>query len=1275
MNKKRDTKLEKEGTTRSVSSIVIILSIIFFAVLVMAAPSWNSAAGGVYPVTEDTFFTWNFSDNVTDPDNVAHTFSFNSINITTNSDFDTEAEFYWVNLNATTGVMTINATLDNETGLLTTVMTVVNGSGSGATEPFYFNITSTNDPPVFVGLDNQSFNMSSQFNYTFNITDEEDNSPFNYTVDFLSCVTAQWSWRNSSDCTLFDLSNIAEYSFNNISEAWINISFTPDRNDVGDYSIMFNVTDYNSNVTPFNATTSHVVNFTVLVINEPPYFRYTCDDERNATENLDVSCFINASDIDETTEISFMSNFSWFFFNRTQTMHTAVTTNITYEYNASALVNFTPTDSQVGNWSINITINDTGSPTGINSTQFWFFIENENDTLFMKDVYNMTVYTSNTQALFSVNASDDDILIPDENVYNETHTYTPNITGIFTVGVYELNSNTTQANFSYDPNDLGVGSHMMNITVRDRGNFSIGFKIFNITVVDNTAPSWDQPLMDNFSVTEDVEFYINLSENITDSNGDTLTFSNNSILNFPSFFFNTTTGEVNFTPIDQDVGIHFINLTVTDGITSNTTQFNFTIVNVNDAPNISQITGNRISPTPFYNGSHVNTTEDADVTFFVDVTDDDLLIPGSSETITLTQSIIGPNTTLLSFDSGQELTDGTIKFEASFTAGKPDVGIYNISFNGTDGAGINSSIFFNFTINQTQHAPVLTTIGNINSSILGNFSTDINTTDIEDINETFAGSNLTYTLVGQSHKARLLLNHSANISSDGVFNFTFNQTYAGVLEFNITVNDSTNEIDYELFNISVYDYPQFNSPVSTFVFNLAENTTASLNFTVNHSVGDRLNYTLIINGEIKNSTFEVGNGTEFMWNFTAAFGDQTSCSGTVNLTLNATNPELSNFTSWNITINNTNSPLSLSTNIPDLTGTSPQELTLSSYYTDADAVDVCLNQTIGFTVTRTEGDTSITVSVVNWTASGTPTATFTASEAAEANFSIVAQEYTNSSYNSTILRNVTSNNFTVEITLDTSPTPTPSPSGGGSSSKKTPISLKILVPEPVSAKKKDRLVVPLGVWNDGEVTLNEIILDGVVAKNGILRTDLIASFDTSFITTLLPGQRKNVTMIVDIDTTETGIFELTINGTVRDPKYNDWGKFYIEITEEDDILERIIFTEELIVGNPECAELKEVIDEARSLYESGKTQEAALKAEEALDACERAISQPPSKRSLGKLSGNIITYLSFASLIAIAIGLAYYYYRRIKLRKAMMGHQYIIPFLIASFYLSYSLSF
>ncbi|MDO8460662.1 MAG: hypothetical protein Q7S74_06120 [Nanoarchaeota archaeon] len=1186
---------------------------------------------------EDTPCTYNFSANVTEPDvNDILAFNYSSASNTTLTNFT---------FNSLTGVLAINVTNEANTGEKQIELNVRDTESPTVSGILSINITKINDAPQFVGLTNKTFNSSILFSYLVNVSDQENNTPFKLNITFISCNTAEWSDRNSTNCILF---NSSYYNFNNITGI-LNITFTPAFNDIGSYIINFTVSD-SGTTSPVNASITNIINFTVITPNNVPYFRYVCDNERNATENSLFNCYINATDTDETNNITFTSNETWFTFNRTGTSTVSIATNASTKFNASALVNFTAKDAQVGNWSIKITLNDTGNPQQSNSTEFYFFVANVNDSVNLLPINNITVYTSNNYTIF-INATDDDILIPDKRVYNESLTFTSNNSKL-NISIFQIiaGTNITTANISFNPNDLNIGNNTINITVRDVNNFSLSSRLFNINVISNIPPQWNSSTKNNITLTEGTAFYLNLTQNVTDSEGQRMNFSYISDTSFPSFQLNSTTGIINFTPLNIDVGQHILIINATDGVTPSSLTFNFTVLNVNDLPVIRRpLSADNLTVNS--TNSNMNTSEDSATEIQIYIEDEDLRIPVSqrgfyNENINITVNISGKNTQLFTFDGGQFALGNATLFKAAFTPNKSSVGNYNITINITDASNRTDEIKFNLTISAIEHTPVLSKItNNTLSSILEPFYVDFNVTDIEDGSEPPVNSNFTYLITNLTTSGNFLTINSTT----GVINFTLNKTYAGKWIFNVTVNDTSGLKDYQVFNLTVYDYPVIILPSLNTNLSLKENVSSQLNFTVNHTVQDTLNYTLYIRGESRNITLGNGNATPFLWFFTPNFTEEITCTGYVSLTLNVSNAKLSNSTTWNLTINRTNYPISFTSQIGGsdklLSGGSSLQATLSNYFQDFDASDSCTNQTVIFNYTSFTNTTTISASLTNWINASTPTITFSTSTSDRANYSITAYEY-NESNSSQLLSNVSSNNFTVDLTVSTTTSTTGGGGGGGGQSQIKPISLKIIVPAPVTSRVKDKLILPVSVVNDGEVDLNQIVLDSIITKNGIIRKDIIATFDRSFITKLPKGTTENLTLIIDVNAKEIGLYEITLNATVKDPSYHDWGKLYIDIREEEGISERIKFTEELVVGNPECTEIKEIVDEAKILFAKGDIESTKKKLDEAVKACAEAIAQPSILRSPLRLQNNAFSYAAIGSLAAIVLGIAYYIYKR-----------------------------
>ena len=692
----------------------------------------------VYPVTEDTVYYHNFSANITGTgENITFSISEGGgNNVYWNSTLVSYSQISsWINItNSTTGELTINATKTNQTGIFLLPMKVswTNDSESvnyGKVVSFSFNISAVNDAPSFANLINRSFNISSRFNYNISGTDEESDVPFYFNITFLSCTLANWSTRGTN-CVLFD---DTQYSPNATA---INISFTPGKNDVGDYIINFTVND--SGVPSMYS--SQTVNFSVRDVNTAPFFSYICDSERNATEDTIFTCYVNATDYGETGNLTFSSNVSWFLSNNKSIA------NITNGYKGFAIVNFTPSDLQVGNWSINITVNDSGSPTRINSSVIWFYIANKNDSVIIYPSINISAYnTSSTQIVLYLNATDDDILIPDKRVYNETLTFSSNESWVG-VSSNGTTSNRTAGRIEFNP-QRAAGLNLVNISVQDAHNFSSAYYILNITILGNSPPRWNSSFSPNFTLTEDQNFYANLSANITDEDGNAINFSYTNTTSFFSFSLNATTGVINFTPVDEDVGYHLIIINASDGNSVTSLNFNFTVNNLEDAP-VLNLPLYAVNATVNATNYDINATESYFTVIYLNITDNDLKIPSNqktfyNESLNLALVINGMNTTLFNFTKSTSYPSTAFPnmsvFYANFTPYSGDVGDYNITINISDVSGSSTYLRFNLTISSYDSITIINQAAGYNFSVAEGNQSNLTFS----ANHTLA-SNLTY---------------------------------------------------------------------------------------------------------------------------------------------------------------------------------------------------------------------------------------------------------------------------------------------------------------------------------------------------------------------------------------------------------------------------------------------------------------------------------------------------------------------------------------------------
>lgn len=1186
--------------------------------------------------TEDSVCSYGFGANVSDDDfNDILVFNYAANVNTTLTNFT---------LDSLTGLLKINVTTDANSGARRIELNVQDSESPTISALLDVYIGPVNDAPVFFNLVNKSFNMSELFEYVIVANDEENNFPLIFNITFLSCETAQWSSRGSTNCELFDSS---QYSSNGTS---MNISFTPTKNDVGNYIINFNVQDTNSLVEPKNASSSVIVNFSVINTNDPPYLTYVCDNERVSVEDVPFICYINASDSDEINNLTFSSDRAWFLNSKN------VAVNITTDFKGSININFVPGDANVGNWAINVSVKDTGSPRRSNSTIINFSVENVNDSVDLDSIQNVTAFTSNYHYTIYVNAIDEDLKIPDKGVYNEVLSFSSDNSCV-EVAPYRVVSGTniTTAQIDFNSNCFAAGDYNITINASDLSG-NIDSESFIITIVGNNPPIWAPNTETIHRLTEDVPFYLNLSENVSDADGDSIVFSFTNDTSFPYFRLNESTGVISFIPSDEDVGQHISNISASDGKTPVYLIFNFTIINVIDAPIIEKpLNGNGITINS--TTLNMNASEDMEVEIFLTVRDDDFKIPllqrdFYSESLSIGLNFSGPNSNLFSFGEPVFLAADRLLYDADFIPRKTDVGFYNVLLNVSDARSASSSVEFNLSIFEINHPPVFTNLANQSTYINKEFYYDINANDMEEGDD--SSGTLTYSYVFLSGAD--FINHDENIfnTKTGVLNLTFSGSKGAKYHLSVSVNDSAGLQNTGDFWIFVYDVPEILAPLSSYIFNLKENNETNLTFRVNHTIGNELNYKFYVGDILRHEDNYSGNASIVLWEFLPGFNDETyGLFGNLTLVVSVpVFPNLNSSMTWNTNITHASAPMQFIKAIGDKQGVYGTDIVidLKEHFYDADAFDPHYNESVSFVVKSNTTSSGVSFNINNWVLS------LGASSVLVEMLNITASDLDG---NRRAWTNATSNDFEIEFKEPTEievQLPIPTSGGGGGGAQEKLVSLKIIVPDVVSIKKGEKIILPVSIVNDGSTILNGIDLSGLMVKDGDVLNDFKVEFSESSFSTLRPGERENITLSVNTSLDELGLYELTVNGKVRSPKYLDWGKIYIKVQEGGTIIERLVFTEEFIVENPECIELKELIDESRGYLASGDVNSAEEKLDEAVNSCKEAISQE-SLISIGKmkikLQDEVFIYLFIATIIAIVFGISYYVYQRRMFNRAL----------------------
>lgn len=1233
------------------SRLIFILVFIGLIGFVIGYPILASDIEG--DLLEDSGFTYNFTQNVSG--SISGDLIFDIFSISSDSHASESADDYpWISINSSTGVMLLNSSRDNETGYFNISVSVVDSTDQGTTIASFWNVTAVNDAPLFSNLGNLSWDEDdSVINYEIIASDEEEDYALNFSVDFISCELAGWSSRRNGTPTPTD-DNCTLFSYSQSGNNTLLLNVSTDNDFVGNYTINFTVNDSRG------AETTEQVIFSINNTNDPPVFNYVCDNERNATEDSAFSCWINVSDEDELNDltfVSFVSDTSWFKFNNSDTS-IDITAN---EQNASALVEFTPTDIAVGNWSITINVTDSDSEDPrTNSTSFWFFVNNTEDVVSLDSISDKTIYENQT---YYVNASDDDLLIKNSQhlFKNEVLTFNSNtswveVTKLSYVEGRDYITGQIDVNYDYAYDNLGAGNYSVKINVTDIGDNS-DEQIFTIEIVGDNAAEWNDTSY-TFVYNEDEAIYINLSDYVTDIDGDELSFSWSNTTSFDSFSLSSS-GIIDFTPIDVDVGEHILNINASDGKLDSIVEFNFTINNVNDNPDLE--TPITVSNASRDVNSNINATEDNYTIITLWIEDNDFLIPSGQssfyeESISVDLTIEGVNDNLFSFtqddDFPSQAFPNKTKFTAVFTPSKSDVGDYNITINVSDLTGASESLEFNLTVNSINHAPVLDDLTNQSIGIEESFSYQISATDTEDGTSGVGNDNFTFSY--EMLQGDDVFNSTTFNSSTGLISLVFNSTQGGRYHLNVSVNDSEGLEDSGDFWIYVYDKPIIISPSSGTSYSWQENETESITFNLNHSVGDYLQYEVYLDGVLRDNFSYYGNASDYTWNFTPNYSDETY-SGNVYLTLKAypanysSGADFWNSSDYVVSISHANAPVEFSGHIGESQATYNQdiEIDLTTYFSDYDHFDSNYNQTVAFSISSNATPSYISYSVDDdWLL--TLSSLIAVSEVLTINATDL-HSTTNISMTSD-----TSNAFQVTFTEPATQTVEVPSSGGGSTRYR---SIKIIVPSEVVVFENSYIDVPFQIENDGQVAVSSIELDSLIKFNDVVDDGVDIEFDVNEISRLYSGDSVNNSMRIYANTNKVGRYLTTIFANVSSPDFSESANFYIDLrkTNQTEAEKVLVFTEKLISENPECLELTELVNEADELMQQGDYTASVEKANEAVAACEDAISSNEQIKTRLNLAENSFYYVSFATLFVFFIGFVFFLYKRVRFNKAKVN--------------------
>ena len=542
-----------------------------------------------------------------------------------------------------------------------------------------FTVQYVNDIPEFSpALTNQTINESEVFNYYIYGTDEENNTPFNFSInvtpslDLIVNITS-----NTSAVIMFEGNRTATYA------------------ESGNYTI--NVTLYDNQSA--NTTSSFIL--TILQVNLPPVLELVPN--QTGTQGLNVSFNVSANDPDVNDTLNFSIVPTVCSITNPWNIST-----INNSHNATGLVNISNlTNNHVICRYVKITVID---GAGAEDSQDVFLnVSNTNDPPNIEvlssysnhtdgnNITNLTAYAE-SPFVYLVNATD----IDEDTYEGEVLSYSNNAS-FFTI-------NSTTGLISFTPNQSQIGNHTILINVSDDQGFN-DTQVMNLEIRNNSAPVLMS--IGNLSCSEDNICSIII--NASDADNDNLTFTSNN-----TAVFNLTdnlsqspviNAYVNYTPNQSQIGNHSIVITVTDirGATDNETIL-FTINNTNDDPVIQA----------FSFPSLIIETHTASLYVYAD--DQDYDLPGayaitniSGSGYNLTEYVTFNDTNLTGkdlFNISTYLNTSNNKTYARiiFTPQLGDAGNYSVNITVTDYYNATDYVVKNFTVLNKTNPPNITRI-------------------------------------------------------------------------------------------------------------------------------------------------------------------------------------------------------------------------------------------------------------------------------------------------------------------------------------------------------------------------------------------------------------------------------------------------------------------------------------------------------------------------------------------------------------------------------------
>ena len=227
-------------------------------------------------------------------------------------------------------------------------------------------------------------------------------------------------------------------------------------------------------------------------------------------------------------------------FDTTETLTYSITSDLTDLNITTNKIWFTPSNSDVGNHHLNVSVSDNYGKS--DKMAIPFIIENTNNPPKLDPISDQTVM-EHSNFTMNITATDPDLSLGLDHL-----TFTTNST---------LVKLTAAGVLTFSPQEKDVGDHYITVIVTDAAGLQ-GSATFKIIVLDVNDPPIVQPVA-NMTLNEGAK--VNFRINATDPDAKDMVAK---FVDDTTLFDITNAGWINFTPMHNDVGVHYINVTVSD---------------------------------------------------------------------------------------------------------------------------------------------------------------------------------------------------------------------------------------------------------------------------------------------------------------------------------------------------------------------------------------------------------------------------------------------------------------------------------------------------------------------------------------------------------------------------------------------------------------------------------------------------------------------------------------------------------------------------------------